>query len=249
MHYLCFCAYNEGLNLPALFDRLAAIAGPSTHIVAYNDGSTDETAALLSKAQSRLPLTLLDSRINQGLGAGIACIVRHLAAHADPTDTAIFFDADNTHDLSVLPSMLATVASGVDVVIASRFQPGARTEGFPLYRRALSRLASFYFRLMLPIAGVKDYTSGFRAYRVGSLQRLQGNMRLPRGFECQVELLHRLCGFSRITEIPFHYRYGERRGASKMRLWKTVTRSIALGFAIALQRAFHAKGDVIDSAA
>jgi hypothetical protein len=78
-----------------------------------------------------------------------------------------------------------------------------------------------------PIAGVTDYTCGYRAYRVGLLQqaistfgeRLLTNL----GFVCMVELLlkRNQCD-ARMVEIPLRLRYDLKPTASKMEAGKHI---------------------------
>jgi dolichol-phosphate mannosyltransferase len=58
-----------------------------------------------------------------------------------------------------------------DVVIASRYQPGARVIGLSLHRRFISYAGSKLMRVVCPIHGVRDYTCGYRAFRGEALSR------------------------------------------------------------------------------
>ena len=58
-----------------------------------------------------------------------------------------------------------------DVVIASRFQPGAKVVGVPASRMVYSIGAKWMFQTLFPIRGVRDYTCGYRAYRSEVIRR------------------------------------------------------------------------------
>lgn len=86
---------------------------------------------------------------------------------------------------------------------------------------------------MLHIDGIRDFTSGFRAYRVSLLRRASTHWgeRLveERGFACMVELLLKLrhCGPA-VSEIPLRLRYDRKPGASKLRLGRTLAQYLLL---------------------
>ena len=78
-------------------------------------------------------------------------------------------DADLSHDPSVLPELRREVESRTDLAIGSRYLPGGEIPHWPWFRRALSRYGNRYAALVLG-TGVKDATSGYRAYRADSLK-------------------------------------------------------------------------------
>jgi dolichol-phosphate mannosyltransferase len=97
----------------------------------------------------------------------------------------------------------------------------------------MSRGASWLFRVVFPIRGVRDFTSGYRAYRAGALQEVirehgPGFFDQP-GFQCMVDVLLRLRGRGlAFAEVPMVLRYDRKEGASKMRVWRTATATLRL---------------------
>jgi dolichol-phosphate mannosyltransferase len=200
---------------------------------------TATISGFISAKSLEYPSIILAGKENKGLGYGIASIMQHLTEIAAEDDVAIFMDADNTHDINITKLFLEKIKDGADVVIASRFHPESGMEGFPLYRRFLSHAAARFFRIILHLKNVRDYTSGFRAYKVGALKDLTDsakNITLPRGFECQVELLSRFAKSRRFAEVPLVYKYGAKKGASKMRLFRTIRKSVFLGLNLLVKR-------------
>ncbi|GAH80896.1 unnamed protein product [marine sediment metagenome] len=80
-------------------------------------------------------------------------------------------DADNTHCPGLIFRMASLIDEGNDVIIASRYINGARVLGLPKKRRFLSIAASLFLKILFPTKGVKDFTSGYRAYRAAVLRK------------------------------------------------------------------------------
>ncbi len=222
-------AFNEALNLSPLLDRIAtSLAGTEHRVIVVDDGSTDDTAAIAS-GRSSAGVVLQQNPRNLGLAETLKRGLVAAVAQAEGADDVIVtMDADNTQPPELIPSMLAAIAAGSDVVIASRYRDGARVRGLSAPRRGLSLGASWLFRAVLPIAGVRDYTCGFRAYRAALLRKAfeqlgPDQLVAERGFSCMVDILLRLRSFDPVaSEVPLDLRYDFKRGASKMRVARTV---------------------------
>jgi dolichol-phosphate mannosyltransferase len=129
--------------------------------------------------------------------------------------------------------MVRMISEGYDVVIASRYREGSRTIGVPVLRRALSRGASWLFRAVFPIQGVRDYTCGYRAYRAGvvrsAIARYGEEFLDQDGFQCMVDILLKLRPMHLVFgEVPFILRYDYKEGGSKMNVSKTVRDTLGL---------------------
>lgn len=135
-------------------------------------------------------------------------------------------DADNTHDPELIPRMAEAIEGGADLVVASRFVPGAVAVGVPWIRRVLSGGARVVFGLLVGAEGVRDYTSGYRAYRVELVQRLGGRFKpliRARGFGVMTELLAKAAAEgARCREVPIMLRYDLKPGRSKLKLLPTL---------------------------
>src|SRR3546814_19962107 len=81
-------------------------------------------------------------------------------------------DADLSHDPSALPKLIAPALAGdADLVIGSRYVPGGRIPDWAWHRRQLSIWANRYAGAVLGIP-VRDDPAGDRAYRAGTLSRI-----------------------------------------------------------------------------
>lgn len=236
-------AYNEGEALLPLLESLHATlsaAGLRHEIVVVDDGSKDNTAQIASQASFSMPVRLVKHEVNQGLAGALRTGLVDAVEHAAPGDVIITMDSDNTHPAGLIPRMLGLIAEGHDVVIASRFQHGARVIGVPWDRVLLSIAARWVFKIMLPIPGVRDYTCGYRAYRVAPLaaaiEHFGDDFVSEKGFSCMVDVLLKLrrlrVNGSPIVmgEAPMILRYDQKGGASKMRVLKTVRETLSLVF-------------------
>ncbi len=229
-------AYNEEENLGPLLDGIAqtmAEEGLAYQVILVDDGSQDGTVAIALARQDQMPIRIERHPQNQGLGRTIADGLRLAVAEASPQDIIITMDADNTHPPGLMGAMIRSVREGRDLVVASRYQPGARVLGVPRMRRFFSWTASRLFRLVFPIPGVWDYTCGYRAYRASLLQeafrRYGDGLVSEAGFACMVELLLKLHKLGAICgEVPLVLRYDRKAGRSKMHVGRTIRRTLRL---------------------
>lgn len=230
-------AYNEEKDLPGLLQRLdqALNAVKGYQILIVDDGSQDSTADIVKAAQKTLPVTLIQHPTNLGLGAAIRT---GLKAAAMLEGTIVTLDADNSQDPLLIPAMVEKINAGADVVIASRFQPGAEEVGVPPHRILLSHVSSGVIRQLVRCPGARDYTCGFRAYRLTTVRKLINiygdNFLRENGFSCMLEVLlniKRIGG--KVEEVPLVLRYDLKEGASKMRIMRTSWR-----YLVTITRAF-----------
>jgi dolichol-phosphate mannosyltransferase len=229
-------AYNEELALPRLLmrvERLNAAAAQPLTVVLYNDGSTDATVPIARDWQARLPLTIVDGVVNKGLGAGLRALVGHAVANSADNDVLVVMDCDDTHDPGQIAEMLHRIDKGADVVIGSRYLPGSLVQGVPSIRRLTALGALVLFKLIHPVRGVRDYTCGYRAYRVDLLKcaarRYGDSLIAERGFACMVELLLKLAALNaRFVEIPVQLRYDQKPTATKMGVGSNMRRLLLL---------------------
>ena len=230
-------AYNEEAAIGRVLDRIDEAlnaAGIPYTVFVVDDGSRDGTARVVAERAARRPSICLERHpTNLGLGPTLRDGLLAAAVAAADDDVVVTLDADDTQPPELIPAMLERIAGGADVVIASRYEAGARTVGVPLHRRALSRAASLLFRMTLPIPGVKDYTCGYRAYRAAVLKAaIQGfgdRFVDQQGFQSMVDVLLKLRGRGlTFAEVPLVLRYDVKYGASKMKVAATIGGTLRL---------------------
>lgn len=206
----------------------------SYEVVVVNDGSKDNTLAIAQEWAKKMPVNVVNHPINKGLGQTIRDGLFTASQLADKNDIVISLDADDTQPPELFPRMVQQIREGHDVVIASRFQKGARVMGLSRFRELMSVGASWMFRILFPIRGVRDFTCGFRAYRASVLQKAfkhygdEGFID-QEGFQCMVDILLKLRKLDVVFgELPFILRYDFKAGDSKMNVMKTVKNTLGL---------------------
>jgi dolichol-phosphate mannosyltransferase len=229
-------AYNEGENLAPLLDEVRTAmetAHLSYQVVVVDDGSKDNTYAVARDYARRMPVVIEQNMPNEGLASALRKGFRKACEIAGPQDVLVTMDADNTHKPAQVPQLLTALERGADIVVASRYRPGAEIHGLSQFRELLSRCAGIVFQICCPVRGVRDYTCGYRAYRAGLVQRglkLYGAEFVSEtGFSCIVDTLLKLNKMGgRATEIPLVLRYDLKKGQSKMRVVKTTFQTLWL---------------------
>ena len=152
---------------------------PSADILVVDDASPDGPAAMVEEVAGRLGQIRVLHRPGKG-GLGAAYRAGFAQGLGEGYDILVEMDADLSHDPAVLPSLVASAADGVDLVIGSRYVDGGSTPNWPLVRRVISRVGCRYasFALHLPL---RDATAGFRAYRAPALRAVDSEHTLANG--------------------------------------------------------------------
>lgn len=125
-------------------------------------------------------------------------------ALSDGCDYIIEMDSGGSHPPSKIREILAALdEENYDVVFMSRFTSGAGLEGFPFYRRVISKGGTILANLWLGMH-YSDATSGFEAFRAEVLRSFDLDGFLSEGGIYQTEMKY-YCSDFKIKEIPFVY--------------------------------------------
>jgi len=220
-------AYNESSCIGTLLDRIHdALHGTDItyEVVVVDDGSEDDTIEVAEQRSARMPVRILRHETNSGYGAALQT---GLLEGSRRSDVVVTMDADDSHDPHLIPAMLDAMGTEYDVVIASRMQPGGAVVGVPFHRRLLSDVASVVLRMVTPMHGVRDFTSGYRAYRSTLLHSLIENQEEAPivdegGFVAGFAVLLKAWNSgARVTEVPLRLRYDRKLSDSRMRIFAT----------------------------
>ena len=205
--------YNEAENLPGLASAILA-HGEQYRLIVVDDDSPDGTGALADELARRFPGRVEVIHRSKKTGIGRAYIAGFRRALATRAELIVQMDADFSHEPADLPRLIAA-ASGADLVLGSRYVSGGRTVGWPLPRRALSRLGGQYARWVLAVP-IADLTGGFKVWRRDLLAGIELDRLRADGYGFQIETTYRaLRRGARVSEVPIVF--ADRiAGASKL---------------------------------
>jgi dolichol-phosphate mannosyltransferase len=166
-------AYNEAESVAHTVGMLQPVlevlrSRYALDIIFVDDGSRDDTAALLEAAFVGDPsVRIISHDQNRGLGAALRSGFVHAAG-----DLVVTTDFDGTYDFAQITRLLDVLESkGADIATASPYHPQGRVEGVPEYRLLFSRGASLLYRLLVNWH-IYTWTALFRAYRRPVIERV-----------------------------------------------------------------------------
>jgi glycosyltransferase involved in cell wall biosynthesis len=192
-------------------------SGYDYELVAYDDGSTDNTLAILREAAPSFPhLRVVHFRRNGGSGT-----VRRIGTHQARGEIVVWTDADMTYPNERIPELVQMLEKDpfLDQVV------GARTteEGT---HKLLRVPAKWFIRKLAEVltnSAIPDLNSGMRAFRREvALPYLR---LLPPGFSCVTTItIAFLSNQHDVRYVPIDY--AKRAGKSKFRLVRDAYRYI-----------------------
>jgi len=219
-------AYNEEVSLPPLLPKINETMHTNNldyKIILVNDGSKDKTESLANEYKKDMPIDIINHKYNRGLGETIRDGFEYAAEICSDDDIIVRLDCDDTHDPKYIPAMVQKIHEGNDVVIASRFVEGGGQEGLTIFRKYISLSANLFMKIFFPIKGLKEYSSGFRAYRGSIIKKAIstfGNNFIQLkglGFSCTLEKLVKLKILgAQFGESAFVLKYNQKLSESKM---------------------------------
>ena len=197
-------AFNEARRLPESLSRLKAYLDQRAlryEVIVVNDGSTDDTGAVVEQWADRWPAVRGISAPHRGKGGAVRAGV--LAATGC---RVAFADADFSMPPEQFDRFWPGALAGIDVVIGSREAAGARRFGEPAYRHLMGRVFNALVRMLL-LPGIQDSQCGFKCIRREVAADLCQHQTIA-GWGFDVELLYiaRLRGYS-IREVPISWYY------------------------------------------
>ena len=211
-----FPCFNDAPTIADLVRTVSATLaslGIAHEVIVVNDGSTDDSLAVLEALRAELPvLRIVDHGENRGYGAALR------SGFAAARGEWVFYtDGDGQYDPAEVERLIAQVGPGVDVV-----------QGYKLVRsdsvlrawigRAYHHAVRLAFRLP-----VRDTDCDFRLIRTSALERVR--LRHSSGVIC-VEMLRKLDrAGARFTEVGVHH-HARRFGRSQFFRFGRVARSL-----------------------
>jgi dolichol-phosphate mannosyltransferase len=202
--------YCEADNIDPMTAALdTALSGIRWEVIFVDDDSPDETVKIVRKRGERDHWVRAMRRIGRRGLAG-AVIEGMLAAAGD---IVAVIDGDLQHDESLLPSMLAIIDAGSDLVIASRYtNAGNASNGFSSIRLRGSMLATRLTTMLLKTRA-SDPMSGFFMIRRKTIDGIAPKLSTD-GFKLLLDILASASPELKVAEVSYRFR-PRKSGASK----------------------------------
>ena len=201
-------AYNESARLGATLEKILAhmhAHGWEAEVLVVNDGSSDETAAIVQSFAEKHPsVRLIQNPGNRGKGYS----VRNGMLHATGTIT-LFSDADLSSPIEEADKLFAAIVAGADVAMGSRWlRAELQTQRQPLYRQLYGRIFNLALRLILGLH-YRDTQCGFKAFTSRAAHTVFPLQRIERwGFDPEILYLARKFGL-KVEEVPVRWAHRE----------------------------------------
>lgn len=199
---VCIPAYNESAIIADTIRQTDAFLGArysDYEILVSNDGSTDDTARIVTRMQKEHPhLRLTGYEQNRGKG----CAVR-TACLAAAGDIILFTDSDLAYGLDYIPQIVDRFAAepDTDIIIGSR---SIHPDGYAGYTAARRLASKLYLKTLLTFGGLKqtDSQCGLKAFRAAAAKRLFPLCQVDGfAFDFEILLLAKKLNL-RVGEIP-----------------------------------------------
>jgi glycosyltransferase involved in cell wall biosynthesis len=160
--------YNEAESLTMLHAEVTAACSSMPDLASYeivfvDDGSTDESSAVLDRLVDTDPhVAVIHFRRNFGKSPALAAGFEHVRG-----EIVITMDADLQDDPAMIPEFVARIRAGADLVSGwkqRRHDPLDKTLPSRVFNLVLSRMSGVKLR---------DFNCGFKAYRSECVQELR----------------------------------------------------------------------------
>ncbi|MBA2734888.1 MAG: glycosyltransferase family 2 protein [Acidobacteria bacterium] len=227
-----FPAFNDQETIGELVADAFALLPTLTddyEVLVVNDGSTDQTAAVLERlSRTWANLKVIHHGSNQGYGAALRSGFRHASK-----ELIFYTDGDGQYDVRELSNLFPLMTEGVDVINGYKIK---RSDG-----RRRKVLGAIYNRLARALfhVPIRDIDCDFRLMRRRALEQIE--LVSSSGVVC-VELIYKLRRAGAIfKEAPVHHYprlYGESQFFTPSRVARTMFDFLLLWFRLVVLPAF-----------
>ena len=143
-------AYNEAEGIAGLLEKLVALDYHKKYeVIVIDDGSSDDTAEIVS----RFPVRLIKHHTNKGYGAALKTGIRK--AHGQKV---VMLDSDGQHDPAYIPQ-IAELLDEHELVIGERTSDSFQVKNRQGGKKLIRWVGEYLFDQRLP-----DFNSGLRGF-------------------------------------------------------------------------------------
>jgi glycosyltransferase involved in cell wall biosynthesis len=220
-------AYNEAATIRQVLDAVDALPFEK-QIIVVDDGSTDDTPALLDAWSRGRDDTVVLRQANKGKGSAIRAAIPHVSA-----DIAVIQDADLEYDPADVPALIEPIQRGAaDVVFGSRLSGGRPQRAYLFWHLVGNRMLTLLTNVLFNTT-LHDMETGYKAFRSEVLRSLH----LTRDdFGIEPELTGEVCRRKlRVYELPIAY-YGRSYAEGKKITWRDGVKAIWVLLAVRARR-------------
>jgi dolichol-phosphate mannosyltransferase len=204
-------------------------------IVVVDDGSKDQTWAVLQSLQKKIPALYPVQNLGQhGFGRAVTFGLRRSTG-----DAVVIMMADESDDARDVVRYWKLLNEGWDCVFGSRFVKGGGVIDYPGFKLFLNRLANFFIRMVFGIS-LNDTTNAFKAYRRTVIQGCEPLIAPHFNLTVEIPLKAIVRGYS-WTVTPVTWR-NRRFGQAKLKIKEMGSRYFFICAYIWLEKYFS-RGD------
>jgi glycosyltransferase involved in cell wall biosynthesis len=204
-------ACDEAASLEDVLRRVYALP-LRAEVIAVDDGSTDETPAILEEFAGTHGLIALRHEQNRGKGAAV-----RTALARSTGDVVVIQDADMEYDPAEVPELIRPIVEGyADVVYGSRLTGGRPQRAYMFWHLVGNRLLALLTNLLWNTT-LSDMETGYKAFRgelVRGFELTEDDFRIEP--EITANVLDRKL---RLYQIPIAY-YGRAYEEGKKISWR-----------------------------
>jgi glycosyltransferase involved in cell wall biosynthesis len=204
-------AFNEALTIAEVIDRVSALPFEK-QLVVIDDGSTDETPAILARLSEGRSDMVVIRQENRGKGAAIRAGIPRVMG-----DIVVMQDADMEYDPAEVPTLIQPIVDGhADVVYGSRLAGGRPQRAYLFWHLMGNRFLSLVTGILYNTT-LSDMETGYKAFKSDVLRSLELR---ENDFAIEPEITGRICKLNlRIYELPISY-YGRTYAEGKKITWQ-----------------------------
>lgn len=209
-------AYNESARIENALERVLGCVqerGWDAEILVVDDGSTDDTVAIIGRWMERHDrLHLIRNPGNRGKGYSVRNGLLQSAG-----ELVMFTDADLSAPIEEAELLIAALDEGADVAIGSRWlDKQKQTITQPMYRRFFGRCFNWVTRKVMGLP-YRDTQCGFKAFRREAAQTIFRLQTIERwGFDPEILFIARRLRY-KIVEVPVTWGHDERSRISYLK--------------------------------